>query len=199
MALLLTAVVLLGLFGLLCIARGIRRLCQGHFLQSFAWGFVGIVLLGPIVAGAFLPAVAVNHAPSTHARCMSNLSQIGKACVMYSMDHDEALPASFLLLTNYVSNPKIFVCPHAKKAPGPIDTVDDWTDYVLVTNLTAGSDSVLALAYCKPENHADRDGVNVLYVDGSVGWTTTDHFDQIPCDILNHSRVSKKPQHQPGG
>ena len=193
-ALLLTAVVLLGLFGLLCIARGIRRLCQGRFLQSFAWGFVGVVLVGAVAAGVFLPAVAVNHTPSAHARCMSNLSQIGKACVMYSMDHDEALPSSFAMLTNYVSNPKLFVCPHSGKTSGAIETVDHWTDYVLVTNLTAGSDSDLVLAYCKPENHADRDGVNVLFVDGSVTWVTTEDFSTIPCDMMNHSQISRKPQ-----
>ena len=124
---------------------------------------------------------------------MQNLSQIGKACVMFSMDHDEAMPSSFREITDLLPEATRFICPRSGHKPGPLHLVDQWSDYVLVTNVTAGSSSELVLAYCKPENHGGV-GCNVLFVDGSVCWFQAEDFRTIPCDVDNHSRVSEVPQ-----
>lgn len=189
----LAVVAVLGVLSLIFFVRSVVGLFQrewGTAALRFACAAVFFVLGGMILP--MLARPTPHH--STRTRCMSNLSQIGKACVMYSMDHGEAFPPSFLSLTNYVSVPKLFICRGSGNKPGPIETVDQWTDYILVTNVSAGSDSDLVLAYCKPGNHQDRDGVNVLFVDGSVTWVKTEDFGMIPCDMVHHSRISRKPQ-----
>ena len=181
----------LGIFGLLCVARGIRRLCQGKFLDAVAWSLTGYVILVFVTGTIHLYTIPVTHSHAAN-RCVSNLSQIAKACAMYSIDHDEAFPSSFLSLSSYVNqSTKLFMCHSLQKKPGTIETVDEWASYILVTNLSASSDSDLVLAYCKPENH-QGDGVNVLFVDFSVNWIDSKDFHTLNCDILNHSRTSKK-------
>ena len=183
----------LGLAALACLIVATVSFCRRLWARGVIRCSIAVVLV--ILAALILPMAAVPRPHHTRvSRCMSNLSQMGKACHMYAMDHDEAFPPSFLALTNYLSNPRCFDCPSSERKPGSIDTVDEWTDYVLVTNVAAASAADLVLAYCKPKKHLKRNGANVLFVDGSVIWVSARDFDQIPCNIANHSRVSRKPQ-----
>ena len=119
---------------------------------------------------------------------------------MYAMDHAEAFPSSFVALTNYMNNPKLYICPHSGKKVGQIETADQWADYILVTNLKEGSSSGLVHAYCKPGNHLDNKGINVLFVDGSVQWFRESDFGALTCDVLKGSRVNnREPQPEAGG
>lgn len=118
---------------------------------------------------------------------------------MYAMDHDKKFPPSFLALTNYACNAKLFICPHSKHTAGAIDTVDAWSDYVIVTNLSEESKQGFVLAYCKPGNHRDKKGINVLFVDGSVQWVPESSFGTLSCDVLKGSRTNnREPQPPPG-
>jgi len=71
-----------------------------------------------------------------------------------------------------------------------METVNEWADYVLVTNLAAADSSQLILAYCRPENHNDK-GCIVSHIDGSVRWCNLEQLTNIPCDVLAGSRVSE--------
>ncbi len=194
----LAIVAVLGVLSIVFFIRSVIGLFQRRWATAVFRLMCAAAFL--VLAGMILPMLA---RPTPHhskrTRCMSNLSQISKACMMYAMDHEESFPPSLLSLTNYVSVPKLFVCPCSGNKPDPIESVDQWADYVLVTNLTAGSDSDLVLAYCKPGNHVNRNGANVLLVDGSVTWVKTEDFGMIPCDMASHSRISRKPQQPSAG
>lgn len=143
--------------------------------------------------GSWLPLYRSREKPS-RASCMSNLSQIGRACVMYSMDHNDALPTSFSQLQTAEAPPKVFVCPLSKHKPGNLSEVDQWTDYVLVTNQTAASPAETIVAYCKPENHKGN-GCNILLNDGSVIWSKTEDFSNLTVNVKAHSRINEeKPE-----
>lgn len=125
--------------------------------------------------------------------CASNLSKIGRACFMHTKYHNKDFPPSFLVLTNYYAdNPKLFICPWSGNKPGPIETVEKWSDYILVTNLSSTSDSDFVLAYCKPENHKKHEDFYILFADFSVVPVKPKDFGKIPCDLTGHSRINKK-------
>ena len=74
-----------------------------------SWVRVVMLLLFGLIAFLVLsPAITSHHHKSRRGRCMNNLSQISKACIMYSIDHKEQLPSSFLDLKDYANNPFIF-------------------------------------------------------------------------------------------
>jgi len=152
---------------------------------------VVIAIIG-ILAGMLLPAVAAARERARRTRCMSNLSQIGKAMKLYSMDHDEAFPTNFNpgLLGYDVDNPKLYHCPsdrHHQIADEFEDMTEQYCSYNLVyespsgTALTEGSKSTTMHACDKDGENEDvtagsfggnhaGDGGNVLYIDGSVSW-----------------------------
>ena len=163
---------------------------------------VVIAIIG-ILAGMLLPAVAAARERARRTRCMSNLSQIGKAMKMYSMDNNELFPETFKTgLVEYADNPKLYKCPSDSRIPAnqTADLDDNTCSYNLVyeapagKKLTEGSSSTLMHCVDKDgtapdgqgdvsstafgHNHAG-DGGNVLYLDGSVSWVKTSNW-QIP-------------------
>lgn len=182
------------LFGLYLAVKGVIHLCRHRIASGLAYVLVGLPLFLLLVASLLLPAVTCDVGPRPRTGCMRNLSQIGMACIMYSMDHDEAFPTSFRHITNFLPDPGTFICPHSGHKPGPLGLVDEWTDYVLVTNLSAASSSDLILSYCQPKNH-DGQGCNVLFVDGSTMWTNPEAFSNLSCEVESLSRLNtREPQ-----
>jgi hypothetical protein len=161
--------------------------------------FVPAILIILLLAVIALPSFMKARKQSQRNVCANNLSQIAKACTYYLVSSPCLYPDNFLSVTNYVSNPKVFVCPLTGRKPGLLQEIDSWSDYVLVTNLRASSRSDFVLAYCRPENHKEEGGINVVFVDGTVRWVTTDNFGTLPCDVVVHSRYNKNPQPIVGG
>jgi len=149
---------------------------------------VVIAIIG-ILAGMLLPAVAAARERARRTRCLANLSQMGKAMKMFSMDNNEMFPTNFNPgLSEYASNPKLYKCPSDTRGPAiDFGSMDPATcSYNLVyespagTPLTEGSSSTTMHACDKDGsvdvtqsgfggNHAGAGG-NVLYIDGSVTW-----------------------------
>ncbi|MDI6774370.1 MAG: DUF1559 domain-containing protein [Verrucomicrobiota bacterium] len=71
---------------------------------------VVIAIIG-ILAGMLLPAIAAAREKARRAACMSNLAQIGKAAIMYSMDNSEQFPEMLVQLRDSgATTPKLFKC-----------------------------------------------------------------------------------------
>jgi prepilin-type N-terminal cleavage/methylation domain-containing protein len=71
-----------------------------------------VIAIIAILAGILLPVLARAKAKARQTSCTNNLSQLGKAVVMYRMDFDENMPPwTSTLYPEYVSTNKIYVCP----------------------------------------------------------------------------------------
>lgn len=183
-----------------------RKVWKRVGLRSFTLVelLVVIAIIG-ILAGMLLPAVAAARERARRAACMSNLSQFGKAMVMYSMDNDEKFPDELRKLGSegdYVKTPRLFICrsDSTRSAANVVDDDDSVftstnCSYNLVTEesdgtpMTAASagNNMLACDKDGDENVTDADdgfggnhagdGGNILYVDGSVQWVNVGDAD----------------------
>jgi hypothetical protein len=152
--------------GLLRGSTGMKLLCGCLLL---------LIILGGIVP--MPPPRAREKARQVH--CMNNLRQISLATDMYREDHSNAWPRSFLDLTNYCQNPKLFRCISTGQEPGALTNVTEWTDYMFCS--PPGTNAVLA--YCVPEHHKKRGG-NIVFSDGSVQFFKPEEF----ADVLKNGK-----------
>lgn len=198
----------LGILSLMCFGMfsGLPAIICGHVAQSrikgsggalsgnglviggLITGYIGtlvttVAVLG-VLAGMLLPAVAMAREKARRAKCLSNLSQIGKCCMMYAMDNDEKLPPNFKALAEYAEgSPGMFVCPTSGAEPGDFAAVDEWTDYVLVPNRSQSDPADAVLAFSKPECYPGKGG-NVLTVDGAVQWYRSEQYEQLTAEFV---------------
>jgi prepilin-type processing-associated H-X9-DG protein len=140
-------------------------------------GLMMIPIMG-ILAGMLLPAIAQARERARQTKCMSNLSQLGKASAIYAMDHNDKRPISFSQLNDIIANPSLVICPSSGNEAGDPANIDEWSDYTLVPGLSDASSPDSPYVYCRPENHQGKGG-NILYIDGSVGWSRTEEFNTL--------------------
>ena len=142
-------------------------------------------------------ARAVPHGGTPRGRCTRNLAQLGKAMVMYEMDHSNQWPTAWGdLVPAYITQPRGFRCPVAKGEMGSITNIGTWTAYRLVA-LPADSAPDRVHAFCPPENHGGE-GAIVLFPDCSVIWVSTDEFEEMIRDQAL-TEVRQKHQQHAGG
>jgi len=187
-----------GVFGAYLAIKGALCLHNRNYKTGLSYLLVGLPILLLLIVFMILPIIATARS-SGPTPCMRNMRKISKAIYMYSTEHNETFPTSFNQITNFLPDQKTFICPHSGQKAGPLALVDQWTDYVLVTNVSPTSHSDLIQAYCKPENH-NGIGCNLLYVDGSTTWANEPDFSNLTCNVKAHSRTNeRKPQQSSGG
>ena len=150
---------------------------------------VGVIILAVF---AYCIWVAARATPCGSG-CLGNLSQFAKAIHMYQEDRGELYPNDWQTLADYLAsddyyNATLFVCPSSGHRPGPPNSVNQWCDYVLVTNLTADSQADRIVAYCRSEYERGK-RAKAVFVDGSVGM-----FDAKDFRILLEEQGLEMPQ-----
>lgn len=145
---------------------------QGVRSRIFRAGALFMMMAVALVI--FLPALVCPRERAPRISCANNLKQIGLGIKMYAGDHGKAFPAMLVDTRRYLADqPRLFICPQSGNRPGPIETVDEWTDYVYLSGLTSTSAQDKVIVFCSSKNH-DWDGGNILFRDGHVEWFNSD-------------------------
>ena len=136
--------------------------------------------------------------PAMRVKCVSNIRQIGQGLQMYANEHGGVFPPSldFVLSPQYLES-DVFVCPSSNHEPAAGPTTQAVVanfraaahlhcSYVYagasLTNATATPKHVLA--YEHATNH-NRDGMNVLYGDGTVGWLDAKQAGHVLSELID--------------
>lgn len=129
----------------------------------------------PILAAILFPAFAKARERASQSYCLSNEKQIALAMLMYAQDYDERLPRANAewtdLLTPYLQNVQVFVCP----AGGDRGYGYAYHDALRGKSLRAIlHPSATVALYESADRHSPHfphhEGANLAYVDGHVSW-----------------------------
>jgi prepilin-type N-terminal cleavage/methylation domain-containing protein len=155
-----------------------------------------VITIMALLIGLLVPALMTAKEKANRLHCANNLSQFGKALVMYGSDHDETFPSNlvFLAIANYASEPALFKCKsdRTRKATELVSDItapaaDTYCSYNLVLkdqdgNPLGSSIAPTMLIACDKDgsknnvtsgsfggNH-NKEGGNILRGDSSVRW-----------------------------
>lgn len=150
-----------------------------------------LAVLGMLGAMCYF-GLSASYKRAERTSCVANLCFISKACIFHAMDHDDEYPSSLAECFEHPSASKLLICRSSGNKPGGVSNVNEWTDYVYISGLKSSDPSGAVLAFCPPGNHTgrgadvlpngtvvDRNGVNVLFNDGSVARVGLEEFDAL--------------------
>lgn len=126
-------------------------------------GFIFLLIPLGILAGLMLPALSNAKSRAHQITCVNNLKQLGLACRIYSVDHDEKYPKSWDEIRAEISTPAVLVCPSLADR-GSIRTFEQALAASNYAYLGAGASETnvqQVIAVCPIHG-------NTLYADGSV-------------------------------
>lgn len=139
-----TTSLVLGILSLVCflIFTGIPAIITGHIARSRAkkqpdvYGGSGLALAGLILgylsipftifcvaigAALVLPALAKAKGRVQTISCVNNLKQIGLAARIWSNEHNEVFPPSFVSMSNELATTRVLICPQDKSKTPAVD------------------------------------------------------------------------------
>ena len=155
---------------------GVPKQPRSILFVRIAAAFIAVFAL---LVAILLPRLSRIRECGRPKNCASILRQIGLAIKQYAADYNDAFPPSFdELYPGYVDTAKIFSCP--KKPSGWPDirvtgkVTPESTSYVYISGLNDKDKHICILAYCRPRNHQQFEGSNVLFLDTHVEWMTTE-------------------------
>jgi prepilin-type processing-associated H-X9-DG protein len=141
----------------------------------------GAVLFIALLVIVLLPPLNRAREQSNRVKCASNMRQIGQAMFIYASVNGGQFPDKLDKLLSYAGSP-VFVCPSCgdTPAPGPTPQIQannlyagGHLSYVYVgaglSTASTSSNAATTPVLYEPLSH-HRDGVNVLYADGSVAF-----------------------------
>jgi len=144
--------------------KGLHSMYRGSGIEvsaaSLAGGAAGVAIA--------LPAIARARQIAKRLLSGTNLSGIGKACVIYAYDYDDKLPPNLEeLIEKCELSPKSLESPRKPKD-------FDGPSYIYITGQTMASEPDNIVAYENPAFLSD--GTNVLYMDCHVAFVKPDQF-----------------------
>jgi prepilin-type N-terminal cleavage/methylation domain-containing protein/prepilin-type processing-associated H-X9-DG protein len=175
-----------------------KTICKRNLAGFTLVELLVVVAIMCILAGLLIPAIIAAQEKGRRVDCMNNLSQFGKAMMMYAIDHEEAFPSNLTVLAqNYTRDPRLYKCrsDRARSVAGSVKditpaTADKHCSFNQVTKdtdgspVTSSSQATMMLACDKDGprgnvtargfggNH-NGEGGNVLFGDGAVRWVET--------------------------
>lgn len=168
------------LFALFLIIKGVRLVCTKKILSGISHLAIGLPLLLPMVILVIGPATVAHFNDMRLWRCRDNLRQFGGAFKQYSREHQGFSPTSFLQVTNYLEKGHLIrhvVLENGRAEEQLLNPLQASLDYILVTNVTSGSDPFEVQAYCFPAHHHNF-CCSVLFANGEVRTIKKQHFDK---------------------
>jgi len=143
------------------------------FAGSVAGGKITIDIAVPKqhlteIVTAFQPALTESRDQARRARSLSNLKQIGKACLIYAGEHDDRLPPNLQVLVKETD-----LSPETLESPNkPADFKGP--SYIYISGQTTAMDPDNIVVYENPAFCSDR--TNVLFMDTHVTAMKPDDF-----------------------
>jgi len=129
-----------------------------------------VIVLGSLLS-SMVPKLTDRPTRPYWWRDVSNLKQIGIACVMYAAAHDGQFPGDLCqAFPSDTRHPEIFVTQRNRPNMRSIETVMEWTDYVYIPGHTVTSPADSVVAFLPPGHHVEEDPTEaiVLFGDGRV-------------------------------
>ena len=144
--------------------------------------------------------VLISAMPNAHSRsprisCANNLKQVGVGLKMWAGDHGKVYPNTIEECSPYLGyQAPLLICPSSGNAPGPIETVGEWTDYIYITGLSETNAASEILIFCPPKNHKGKGG-HILFLDGRVKWFNSEGNNRGMSfeEVIRKAREQLKP------
>jgi prepilin-type processing-associated H-X9-DG protein len=142
------------------------------WLPTIPTAFIALVFM----VSAMMPMLNRARELAKRTMCMSNLVSIGKCCMIYMSDNNDAMPPSLeILVKNTYPEPKLLQCPSS--------FVDGVSYFYLAPMPGAPSTVVIACDYAV--NHNSGEMRNVLFADGVVKPMKPDEFSETMAKPAN--------------
>lgn len=169
----------------------------------------GAALLVLLLVLALLPPLNRAREQARRVQCAANMRQVGQAVVIYASVNGGMFPDRLDLLLPYVGS-TAFVCPSCRDTPAPGNTptaqaanlyAGGHLSYVYVgaglnANFANVNPATTVVLYEPLTNH--RDGVNVLYADGSVVFLARPAAQAMIANLANAAaQPATRPTTQP--
>jgi len=144
--------------------KGLHSIYRGSGVEVSAGSIAG----GALGIGIAMPAIARARQIANRLYAGTNLSGIGKACLIYANDYDDKLPPNLEeLIEKCDLSPKSL---ESKSKPKDFDG----PSFIYIPGQTTSMDPGNIIAYENPVFLSE--GTNVLYLDGHTVWVRPDEF-----------------------
>jgi hypothetical protein len=139
---------------------------------------VVIVVLCAFGSSLFTIFIVPAKMNARRVQCEHTLSALGYACAMYEGDHNGSYPTNWGSITNYAESARLFRCVGVSASPGALESVDEWSDFILVPGLSSNDPFDTILAYEPLRNHHGEGG-NVLLRNYEVYWRSAKEYRSL--------------------